>query len=292
MLIDTAGRYTTQDSDAAVGRAGWVAFLDLLRRTRPRQPINGVIVAIALEDLLSAAEAERDGARRASARAPAGAREHASGVRCRSMLLFTKADLVAGFTEFFDDLDRERRDQVWGVTFPLDKARRRPPWSSSRPSSRLLVERLQRAPARAPAGGAESRARARLIAGFPPQIATLDAAAAGLPRRRLRRSRLDPAPLLRGVYFTSGTQEGTPIDRLIGALARTFGLDSAAPPPCGRTGPQLLPRTTDRRGDPGRGDAGERPPGARAPARHPAGGFVRRDCVGGPRAAGWLVFNR
>ena len=31
VLIDTAGRYTTQDSDAAVDRAGWDAFLDLLK---------------------------------------------------------------------------------------------------------------------------------------------------------------------------------------------------------------------------------------------------------------------
>jgi len=30
VLIDTAGRYTTQDSDAAVDRAGWEGFLDLL----------------------------------------------------------------------------------------------------------------------------------------------------------------------------------------------------------------------------------------------------------------------
>ncbi|WP_219672544.1 type VI secretion protein IcmF/TssM N-terminal domain-containing protein, partial [Clostridioides difficile] len=37
--------------------------------------------------------------------------------------------------------------------------------------------------------------------------------------------RLDPAPFLRGVYFTSGTQEGTPIDRLTGLMARAFGLD-------------------------------------------------------------------
>ena len=35
--------------------------------------------------------------------------------------LFTKADLIAGFTEFFDDLDREKRGQVWGATFPLTK---------------------------------------------------------------------------------------------------------------------------------------------------------------------------
>jgi type VI secretion system protein ImpL len=43
VLIDTAGRYTTQDSDPAVDRAGWGGFLDLLKRTRTRQPLNGVL---------------------------------------------------------------------------------------------------------------------------------------------------------------------------------------------------------------------------------------------------------
>ncbi len=32
---------------------------------------------------------------------------------------------------------------------------------------------------------------------------------------------------MRGFYFTSGTQEGTPIDQLIGALARSFGAQGA-----------------------------------------------------------------
>ena len=32
----------------------------------------------------------------------------------------------------------------------------------------------------------------------------------------------DQRILLRGVYFTSGTQEGTPIDRLLGAIGRGF----------------------------------------------------------------------
>src|SRR5262249_42488147 len=36
------------------------------------------------------------------------------------------------------------------------------------------------------------------------------------------------ASLLRGVYFTSGTQEGSPIDRVLGTLARSFQLERAA----------------------------------------------------------------
>ena len=85
VLIDTAGRYTTQDSDAAVDRAGWEAFLDLLKRTRPRQPLNGVIVAIALTDI---ATAPRDGAAaRMPGRSGAASRSSTTGWRsaCRSM---------------------------------------------------------------------------------------------------------------------------------------------------------------------------------------------------------------
>ena len=33
---------------------------------------------------------------------------------------------------------------------------------------------------------------------------------------------------LRGFYFTSGTQQGTPIDQLIGSLARTFGAEEVS----------------------------------------------------------------
>ena len=65
VLIDTAGRYTTQDSDAAVDKAGWDAFLSLLKRTRARQPLNGVIVAIALSDIATAPAPERQAHARA-----------------------------------------------------------------------------------------------------------------------------------------------------------------------------------------------------------------------------------
>ena len=84
VLIDTAGRYTTQDSDAAVDRAGWEAFLDLLRRTRPRQPLNGVIVAIALSDI-AGASAELAPARAARSAGASTSWKAASACACRSM---------------------------------------------------------------------------------------------------------------------------------------------------------------------------------------------------------------
>src|SRR5262245_23417564 len=120
VLIDTAGRYTTQDSNVAIDRAGWDTFLDMLHRTRPRQPLNGVIVAIALSDISNAPADERLAHARAIRRRVKELEERLA-IRLPVYALFTKADLIAGFTEFFDDLDRDRRNQVWGVTFPLVK---------------------------------------------------------------------------------------------------------------------------------------------------------------------------
>jgi type VI secretion system protein ImpL len=222
VLIDTAGRYTTQDSNAAVDRAGWEAFLDLLRRTRPRQPLNGVIVAIAVSDVAGAPPEERTAHARAIRRRIKELEEKL-GIHIPVYALFTKADLIAGFTEFFDDLDRERRDQVWGVTFPLRKGE---PGvvTGFADELKLLVDRLdQRLFDRLQAE--QSPDRRALIAGFPTQIATLADPLQAFLNEAFAGSRLDPAPLLRGVYFTSGTQEGTPIDRLTGAMMRSFGLD-------------------------------------------------------------------
>src|ERR1700736_1086950 len=119
VLIDTAGRYTTQDSDAKADKQSWVSFLDLLKKNRPRQPINGVIVAIALTDIGWAAQGER--------------LAHARAIRARLLelhdrlkvdfpvyALFTKGDLIAGFMEYFASLSDQGRRQVWGATFQTD----------------------------------------------------------------------------------------------------------------------------------------------------------------------------
>ncbi|MGH7068145.1 MAG: type VI secretion system membrane subunit TssM [Acetobacteraceae bacterium] len=228
VLIDTAGRYTTQDSDAAVDRAGWDSFLDLLKRTRTRQPLNGVLVAIAIPDIVGA-EAERLAHARAIRKRIKEIMERL-GVRVPVYALFTKADLLAGFTEFFDDLDREKRAQVWGTTFPTGRSageggaagRFREAFAGlmERLNGRLL-ERLQ---------AERSPERRALIAGFPAQVASLGEPIESFLEAAFGGSRLDPAPFLRGAYFTSGTQEGTPIDRLTATLARAFGVDQRRVP--------------------------------------------------------------
>ena len=227
VLIDTAGRYTTQDSDSAVDKAGWDAFLSLLKRTRPRQPLNGVIIAISMSDIAAAPPPERLAHARAIRRRIKELTDQL-GVRMPVYAIFTKADLLAGFSEFFDDLDREKRGAVWGTTFPLNKTDGGSTGAFATEFD-LLVERLnQRLVDRLQAERSPERRVA--IAGFPAQVSSLRQPLTEFVQEAFGGTRLDPAPFLRGIYFASGTQEGTPIDRLTGALARGFGIDQQRAP--------------------------------------------------------------
>jgi type VI secretion system protein ImpL len=227
VLIDTAGRYTTQDSDAVVDKAGWSTFLDLLKRTRPNQPLNGVIVAIALSDIATAPPTERIAHARAIRRRIKELEERL-GVRLPVYALFTKADLIAGFTEFFDDLDRDGRGQVWGATFPLDRGAIGPVGKFTAEFKTLMKRLNGRLFARINAE--RSPDRRAMIASFPTQVASLEQPLGDFLREAFTGSVADPAPMLRGFYMASGTQEGSPIDRLTGTMARAFGVDQRRAP--------------------------------------------------------------
>jgi len=259
VLIDTAGRYTTQDSHEAVDAAAWLGFLRLLKRHRRRQPLNGVLVAVSLSDLSQLSEADRLAHAR-SIRKRVRELHDELGVRLPVYVLFTKADLIAGFVEFFDGLSREEREQVWGMTLPLDAPGDK---AASGPGGGTAKGRAGGIAAGLIGGGGEYATgdagvvaqfgaefdlllarlndrmlervhqetdinRRRLIYGFPQQIASLRDVAASFLTETFRPSRLEARPLLRGAYFTSGTQDGTPIDRLLGAMANQFGLQRQA----------------------------------------------------------------
>ncbi|WP_114861805.1 type VI secretion system membrane subunit TssM [Azospirillum brasilense] len=221
VLIDTAGRYTTQDSNEAVDAAGWRGFLDLLKKTRPRQPISGAIVAISLADLAGGSEADR-AAHAHAVRQRLNELHGAFGVRFPTYLLLTKSDLVAGFTEYFDDLDKGQREQVWGATLPYSPD---PDAAAERGFAQefdLLLERLN-SRLHDRLQQETDPTRRSLIFGFPAQVASLREPIAQFIADVFEGSRYEHKPLLRGVYFTSGTQEGTPIDRLTANIARMVG---------------------------------------------------------------------
>ncbi|HEX5421674.1 MAG TPA: type VI secretion system membrane subunit TssM, partial [Gammaproteobacteria bacterium] len=226
VLIDTAGRYTTQDSDTEVDRAAWLGFLDLLKKYRKRRPINGTFVAISIADLMLQSEAERR-AHAAAIKQRVMELDKHFGIRFPVYVMFTKCDLAAGFTEFFDDLGKAEREQVWGLTFPYSDHLDANPVGGFEAEFDRVIRRLnERQLARM--SQETDPARRALIHGFPKQMAALRENLGGFLKDIFQGSRYETGPLLRGAYFTSGTQDGTPIDRLMGSLARTFQIDPGA----------------------------------------------------------------
>jgi type VI secretion system protein ImpL len=221
VFLDTAGRYTTQQSDQEVDAAAWKGFLQLLKKTRPRRPINGVLVTVSVADLLqhSPAEAE-DHAEALRARVQELYAD--LGVRLPIYILVSKSDLLAGFSEYFADLGKDERAQVWGFSLPFGDQGVDPAALTTE------LERLERrlwdgVPERLE----EERdpTRRALMYGFPQQFALLRDRLVRLVDAAFAPSRFEAGTLVRGIYFTSGTQEGSPIDRVMGALSRELGLE-------------------------------------------------------------------
>lgn len=221
VLIDTAGRYTTQDVNQGIDAAAWGGFLELLKQHRRRRPVNGVLLAISIADVALAGEDAR--ARQAEILRQRLRELHRTfGMRLPVYVLFTKCDLIAGFEEFFDDADDKHREQVWGITLPYDDEQVTfgPQFEAGFVD---LVARLER---KLPAKLAEERNNGRRcrIYSFPHEFGSLATVLRGFVSDVFKVNRYEAQPLLRGIYFTSGTQEGTPFDRLLGAMSRSFSL--------------------------------------------------------------------
>jgi type VI secretion system protein ImpL len=226
VLLDTAGRYTTQDSDESADSAGWGEFLNLLKKYRKRRPLNGVIVTLSAADLMTQTPAERESNVAAVRRRLDELNRHLK-VRLPIYLMVTKCDLISGFTEYFDDLGAEGRAQVWGMTFAPERSTAGTAAEELQPEFDALIERLNE---RLFARIEEERDVRRRTASFafPQQLAGLRNFIGAFVTEVFAATRFDGRLLLRGVYFTSGTQEGTPIDRLMAAIGRGFAVAPGA----------------------------------------------------------------
>ncbi len=205
ILLDTAGRYTTQSKDSPE----WGEFLKMLRRTRPAQPINGVVVAISMEELIAGSESH--------------AEEHAETIRDRIdelvrelevtfpvYVTFTKCDQLGGFVEFFGSLSKEDRSQAWGFTIPRDQGRE---FDLDKLINERLDElygvltqhRLTRLSADAPLKRKEA------AYGLPLYFSLARTRIQGFLRNLNAANPYQDAAEIHGCFFTSGTQEGTAI---------------------------------------------------------------------------------
>ncbi|SFJ82182.1 type VI secretion system membrane subunit TssM [Jannaschia pohangensis] len=225
VLIDTAGRYTTQDSGAEADAASWTAFLDLLKKGRPNQPINGVILSFSVEDMMNASETEI-AAHAATVRARLAEIHDRLKIDFPVYVLFTKADLIAGFREYFASFSASRRRSVWGATFQT-RDRNAETWSEVGAHFDELVTRLSDETIDRMSEEPDGVSRIAIF-GLPGQMALMRENVTDFLRRVFEPTRYKTNAILRGFYFTSGTQEGTPIDQVLGAMSRGEGGDARA----------------------------------------------------------------
>ncbi len=235
VLLDTAGRYTTHESDQVGDEKEWLGFLGLLSRYRGRQPINGAILTVSVADLLSATDAERV-QHAATLRRRLNELREQLGIQFPIYVLVTKTDLLSGFEAYFSSFSREELAQVWGFTFPFDKAQQ--PgfnlYESFQEEFGLLEERLNAALPHVVSvePDADRRALAYML---PQQFATLRAMLGQFLSDVFSTSRYEARLLPRGVYFTSGTQEGEPFDQVTGQLKRYLRIDGVTDGDAGRS---------------------------------------------------------
>ena len=224
VLLDTAGRYTLQESMRARDASEWQTFINLLKQYRARQPINGVIITISVADLLSdSAEARQ---RQASALRSRMAELHQqTSIHFPVYLMVTKTDLLKGFMSYFASLDKAQRDQTWGFTFPWETGRHGEPALNTLFEQQFLAlcARLNARLASKMAQESDLAQRADCFL-FPQEFASLRPLLAEYLDIIFSPSAGEVAWSARGLFFTSGTQEGLPFDRVMGELTRKLQL--------------------------------------------------------------------
>jgi len=224
VLLDTAGRYTTQESEQIQDASEWNKFLGLLQKYRRRQPINGVIITISIADLLTqSAEASREQA--LNLRKRLTELHEQLGIRFPVYVLVTKADLLKGFRAYFSGFDKAQRDQIWGFTFPWEKAKLADfdLQGSFIQEFALLQQRLDAGLPDTMLRESDPQARAECFL-FPQEFAALRPLLSDYLDTIFARSNFETEFSPRGIYFASGTQEGLPFDRVMGELNRALSL--------------------------------------------------------------------
>ncbi|AKT43387.1 type VI secretion system membrane subunit TssM [Chondromyces crocatus] len=217
ILLDTAGRYTTEADD----HDEWIAFLQMLKKFRGRRPLNGILIAISITDVIDANEQQIE-----SMGKKLRARIDEVMTQLHMILpvyvLFTKCDLIAGFTEFFGDLRKSDRAQAWGSTVKMGADKTDPGrifeeefdvltrHLHGRAVKRLVMER--------------SRDAREKIFQFPLEFSGVRRNLSELISTMFMVNAFQGTPLFRGFYFTSGTQEGRPLDRVLQRMGHAMGI--------------------------------------------------------------------
>ena len=222
IFLDTPGKWVTEGATDD-GREHWRELMRLLRKYRSRQPLDGLIVVVPADDLLSLEDEELED-QATNIREVVALIHGQLQFRFPVYLLVSKCDLVEGFVDFFRGLPAQRRHEILG-------------WSNEDPNrqdaDRLIEQGFRRVRRRLEAYRLEmlsrvaKRTQARRLFFFSEEFRGLERPLTVFADALFQTQRYSESPVFRGFYFTSGTQEGAPLSKAMSELARTLGVPAA-----------------------------------------------------------------
>lgn len=224
VLLDTAGRLSLQDSNEE-DSYDWQEFIGQLKRYRPKQPINGVVVAVGLDDILNPKTDFQLITRELKKRIQEMRIKF--GINFPVYLVITKLDILKGFNEFFSKISEDDRNKALGFTLPEEFTE-----EDSNTIIGLVSKNLDQLQDSIEASylkiinELESKEEKDAVFTFSNEFEIVNRKLVLLFKELYKSSKFEEAIQWRGIYFTSATQDGTHIDPVFEELMSSFQLTS------------------------------------------------------------------
>jgi type VI secretion system protein ImpL len=212
IIIDTAGRYAIP-VDEGRDKEEWQKFLTQLIKFRKREPLNGLIITVATDKLLSSPPEtlEADGR---SIRQRMDELMRVLGAKFPVYVLVTKCDLVQGMTQFCERLPEKALDHAMGflnhdLSANIASFNERAMHTMSERLKDIRLQLLHQP-------GLGKPDPALLL--FPEEFERLKSGLFAFTRGAFQENPYQETPILRGMFFSSGRQEGSPFSHFLKSL--------------------------------------------------------------------------
>lgn len=113
LFLDTAGRFVEQDNQSKNSQ-DWKELLSLLKRCRTKQPINGLVLVVGVDDILKNNDDHLQNQIN-EFRVRLQELQTTFNTTFPLYLLINKIDLIPGFDQYFNYLSEEDRKKVLGI---------------------------------------------------------------------------------------------------------------------------------------------------------------------------------
>ncbi len=222
VLIDTAGRYAIP-VDEGRDKDEWQKFLRLLSKFRKKEPLNGLVVTVAADRLAqNTPEALIEDGRNIRQRVDELMR--VLGAKFPVYVMVSKCDLIQGAAQFCDALPENALNQAMGLlNQPLSADAEglvakafHTVGDRLRDLRLLLLNQIK------------DRAAASAMLLFPEEFEKLHQPLTAFIQGAFQENPYQETPLLRGIFFSSGKQEGTPFSHFLSALGMIQSRDVLA----------------------------------------------------------------